>query len=196
MENMIAGFSAGALSTLILHPLDLVKVRFQVNEKTRNQSIVSAIKRIGTIENSSPFSPKRLYRGLSANFMGATASWGLYFAIYERIKSAWLETHPSISFLEYFCFSSLAGSMVVSVTNPIWVVKTRLCVNNVPGSPGYYTGVIDAFSKIYAKEGYRGFYKGFVPGLIGSSHGAIQFMFYEKMKEFYRQRYSKDHPVS
>ena len=28
-ENLVAGFSGGLLSTIILHPLDLVKVRFQ-----------------------------------------------------------------------------------------------------------------------------------------------------------------------
>ena len=28
-ENLVAGFSGGLISTLVLHPLDLVKVRFQ-----------------------------------------------------------------------------------------------------------------------------------------------------------------------
>ena len=31
VDHMIAGCSGGVLSTLVLHPLDLVKIRFQGN---------------------------------------------------------------------------------------------------------------------------------------------------------------------
>ena len=32
MEHLVAGVTGGAASTLILHPLDLVKIRFAVND--------------------------------------------------------------------------------------------------------------------------------------------------------------------
>lgn len=32
MEHLVAGMTGGAASTLILHPLDLVKIRFAVND--------------------------------------------------------------------------------------------------------------------------------------------------------------------
>ena len=46
----------------------------------------------------------------------------------------------------------------------------------------YYRGMVDALVKIYRYEGIRGLYKGFVPGVFGVSHGALQFMAYEEMK--------------
>jgi solute carrier family 25 folate transporter 32 len=46
---------------------------------------------------------------------------------------------------------------------------------------------MDDLSKIYYSEGIRGLYKGFVPGIFGVSHGAIQFMTYEEMKGTYNQ---------
>lgn len=33
-EHLVSGMSAGIISTLVLHPLDLIKIRFQVNEGT------------------------------------------------------------------------------------------------------------------------------------------------------------------
>lgn len=86
-----------------------------------------------------------------------------------------------------------AGILTLTMTNPIWVVKTRLCLQY--GSPvtenalvdRQYKGMLDALIKISKKEGIRGLYKGFVPGIWGVSHGAIQFMAYEELKNSYNQ---------
>lgn len=45
--------------------------------------------------------------------------------------------------------------------------------------------MVDALVKMYRYEGIRGLYKGFVPGIFGVSHGALQFMAYEEMKNRY-----------
>ena len=45
--------------------------------------------------------------------------------------------------------------------------------------------MMDAFRKIFVNEGVAGLYKGFVPGIWGVSHGAIQFMAYEELKSAY-----------
>ena len=45
--------------------------------------------------------------------------------------------------------------------------------------------MIDALRKIYRYEGFPGLYKGFVPGIFGVSHGALQFMAYEELKKYY-----------
>lgn len=85
--------------------------------------------------------------------------------------------------------ASEAGILTLVMTNPIWVIKTRLCLQytNDAKLPDNYNGMIDALVKIYKTEGVRGFYRGFVPGMFGVSHGALQFMTYEEMKNKYNQ---------
>jgi solute carrier family 25 folate transporter 32 len=51
----------------------------------------------------------------------------------------------------------------------------------------FYKYPADAFGSIWRQEGLAGLYKGFVPGLFGVSHGAVQFMAYEELKHVLRQ---------
>lgn len=56
-----------------------------------------------------------------------------------------------------------AGVLTLLMTNPIWVVKTRLCLQyaedvNMAESKRY-RGMTDALKKIYKTEGIRGLYK-------------------------------------
>ena len=53
---------------------------------------------------------------------------------------------------------------------------------------------VDALIKIRRDEGFKGLYKGFVPGIWGVSHGAIQFMAYEELKNAYNVKW-KNQPV-
>ena len=66
--------------------------------------------------------------------------------------------------------ASTAGIVTLAMTNPIWVIKTRLCLQYGldPGSASgttttsrptvHYNGMIDAFKKISKIEGLRGLY--------------------------------------
>lgn len=58
--------------------------------------------------------------------------------------------------------ASEAGILTLLITNPIWVVKTRLCLqydNKVDASNmKYYRGMTDGLLKIYRTEGLRGLY--------------------------------------
>ena len=80
----------------------------------------------------------------------------------------------------------------------LFVIHCRLClqygVTNPPPNTTIYKGFIDALIKIRRDEGFKGLYKGFVPGIWGVSHGAIQFMAYEELKNAYNINY-KNQPV-
>ncbi|KAG0169668.1 hypothetical protein DFQ30_003337 [Apophysomyces sp. BC1015] len=74
-----------------------------------------------------------------------------------------------------------AGAASTSLTNPLWVIKTRFMTQNERTAYRYHN-TIHAFRTIARDEGIRGFYKGLGPSLIGVSHVALQFPMYEKLK--------------
>ena len=82
IRHMMAGISGGVVSTLLLHPLDLLKVRFAVDDgsqgRTKYTSIRSAMSTIVHTEGV-----RGLYRGVTPNVVTAGSSWGSYFLFYQ-----------------------------------------------------------------------------------------------------------------
>lgn len=189
-EHLVAGISGGVTSTLILHPLDLIKIRFAVNDgrttaAPKYRSLTSAFVTIFRQEGL-----RGLYKGVTPNVWGSGSAWGFYFMFYNTIKT-WIQggnTATPLGPTLHMLAASEAGILTLIITNPIWVVKTRLCLQyelEPASSMNAYRGMTDALVKIYRQEGIRGLYRGFVPGMFGVSHGALQFMTYEEMKNSY-----------
>ncbi|KAK9239338.1 mitochondrial carrier domain-containing protein [Lipomyces kononenkoae] len=180
----VAGFTAGCATTLIVHPLDLIKVRLQIDNKNRSHigGILHIVRNLR--ESEAPF--REAYRGLIPNLIGNTVSWGSYFFWYELIKAqiAPVSGNGDLSFTDYMLSAGTSGCLTALLTNPIWVLKTRiLSTNSTVG--GAYKGTLDGLHMIWRYEGLRGFYRGFLPSLIGVGHGAIQLVFYEELKSWY-----------
>lgn len=191
LENLVAGVSGGVLSTVALHPLDLAKIRLAVSDglagRPRYTGLAHCLRSVWTREGV-----RGLYQGVTPNMWGAGASWGLYFFFYNAIKAHKQEgTEGSLSAGQHLVSAAQAGAMTLCVTNPVWVVKTRLVLQYEAGGgtvPRRYHGMVHALVLIAREEGVRGLYRGFVPGLIGTSHGALQFMAYEELKSGYNVR--------
>ncbi|KAK3595657.1 hypothetical protein CHS0354_026875 [Potamilus streckersoni] len=197
-EHLAAGISGGVVATLVLHPLDLVKIRFQVNEGigiTNRPQYKGMLDALRSICRTNGFAG--LYQGVTPNVWGAGSSWGLYFFFYNNIKT-WMQGGDAKYALgpgKHIVAASEAGLLTLILTNPLWVAKTRLCLQyesaGTTSKGVYYNGTVDALLKIYRMEGVRGLYKGFVPGVFGISHGAIQFMIYEEMKNKYNMHFNR-----
>jgi solute carrier family 25 (mitochondrial folate transporter), member 32 len=70
------------------------------------------------------------------------------------------------------------------------VIKTRI-LSTSSNHPGAYSSFADGARQIFRSDGLHGFYRGLVPSLLGVSHGALQFMMYEKLK-ISRRRKQRD----
>mmetsp|Transcript_10676 Transcript_10676/g.21020 ORF Transcript_10676/g.21020 Transcript_10676/m.21020 type:complete len:304 (-) Transcript_10676:415-1326(-) len=191
-----SGLFAGFATTVALHPLDLIKTRFQVDETSQRgtfkerlqarlrgatRAVESTILTTRQIQHEDGF--RGLYRGLVPAVVGSSASWGFYFYFYEQFKglaSQSLAPGERLSPWQYLGTSALAGSLTTLFTNPVWLVKTRLELQT-PGNE-YYRGFTHAFTTIVREEGVMGLYRGIIPALILVSNGGFQFMVYEELK--------------
>jgi len=107
----IAGFCGGAVSTMILLPLDNIKVRLQVNEGTHSKTIspISSVSvtsattanypstnvgnstnRLGAIRMLQGVikheGVRGLYQGMVPAILGSAVCWGGFFYLYENMK--------------------------------------------------------------------------------------------------------------
>lgn len=89
---------------------------------------------------------------------------------------------------DYFIASGAAGMFTQVLTNPVWVLKTRM-LSSDRGAAGAYPSMWAGAAQIWRTEGWRGFYRGLGIGLFGVSHGAVQFAVYDPLKQMYFRRW-------
>ena len=79
-DHAFAGLGAGVVAVLCMHPLDLLKIKFQVaTDRPRGglgKQIWYSLKDIKTEQGW-----RGLYRGVGPNIAGNASSWGLYFLL-------------------------------------------------------------------------------------------------------------------
>ncbi|KAK8619131.1 hypothetical protein V6N13_133098 [Hibiscus sabdariffa] len=183
-ETATAGAVAGFTTVAAMYPLDIVRTRFQVNDgRVINfptyKNTAHAIFTITRLEGL-----RGLYAGFLPAVLGSTVSWGLYFFFYGRAKERYSKNREEkLSSGLHLASAAEAGALVSLCTNPIWLIKTRLQLQNPLNQNRPYAGIYDALRTILREEGWTALYKGLGPGLLMQvSHGAIQFTAYEELR--------------
>ncbi|RBR22117.1 uncharacterized protein FIESC28_04622 [Fusarium coffeatum] len=211
--NAIAGAVGGFTSGVVTCPLDVIKTKLQAQggyaalNKGRHvghpklyNGLIGSGKVILREEGI-----RGLYRGLGPIVMGYLPTWAVWFTVYNKSKG-YISQHYENSHLVNFWSSIIAGASSTIVTNPIWVIKTRLMSQSnirhntqdhhsayypkASGTPTarptlhdwHYKSTLDAARKMYTSEGLISFYSGLTPALLGLTHVAVQFPTYEYLK--------------
>ncbi|XP_074890695.1 solute carrier family 25 member 36-like isoform X2 [Buteo buteo] len=191
------GGTAGAILTC---PLEVVKTRLQSSQLTLRPLCLSEIHLPGMsvrLMNPSPSSPgvlkllrdilekegmRSLFRGLGPNLVGVAPSRAIYFATYsgvkERLNAVLVPESKKVHMLSAAC----AGITSATLTNPIWLVKTRMQLEaRVKGEMA--SNAVQCAMRVYRTEGLRGFYRGITASYAGVSETIIHFVIYEALKQ-------------
>jgi len=194
-HRMVAAAAAAAVSTLAVQPLDVLKTRLQVwslmpYNTNPMQGITSNLKNILVSEGI-----RGLYRGTVPSLISVVPSIAIYFTLYNEFKKGL--NAESGSPLRTTSLQSVAAGLAScctsAVTNPLWVIKTRL--QTQPHSPlqnPKYRNSLDALKAIRREEGIRGLYKGLGASFMHCSQAMIQFPIYEKIKHALCSKYQQD----
>jgi solute carrier family 25 protein 33/36 len=97
------------------------------------------------------------FRGLPPTLVGIIPSRSAYFYVYQRTKKFLSPRLPEGSPGNALVAGFLAGVAGNTLTNPIWMVRTRmqLLIDHNAGQR-QYTGYRDAITTIFTEEGLGG----------------------------------------
>ncbi|NWQ60857.1 S2536 protein, partial [Neopipo cinnamomea] len=197
------GGTAGAILTC---PLEVVKTRLQSSQLAVRPLCLSEVQMPGMsmrLMNPTPPSPgvlkllrailekeglRSLFRGLGPNLAGVAPSRAIYFAVYsgvkERLNAVLVPESKKVHILAAAC----AGMSSATVTNPIWLVKTRMQLE-ARAKGEMASNALQCAMHVYRTEGLRGFYRGVTASYAGVSETIIHFVIYEALKKELRNRH-------
>ena len=140
-----------------VYPLDLARTRITAHTCQREVRLIPTISRIYRVDGV-----KGLYRG----FVVSTVVLGLfragYFGFYDTFK-----TYFGDNLLSKYILSQLVNLASTSYSYPLDTVRKRMMMQSGRGIDNMeYSNAVDCFFKILDKEGFKGFYKGYLTNLF------------------------------
>ncbi|EED17011.1 mitochondrial carrier protein, putative [Talaromyces stipitatus ATCC 10500] len=196
--EILAGASAGGCQVVFTNPLEIVKIRLQVQgelaksvEGTPKRSAMWIVRNLGLVG---------LYKGASACLLRDVPFSAIYFPTYAHLKSDFFGESPThkLGVLQLLTAGAIAGMPAAYLTTPCDVIKTRLQVEARKGETKY-TSLRHCASSIMKEEGFKAFFKGGPARILRSSP---QFGFtlaaYEVLQKLLPMPGSEDHssPIS
>lgn len=189
----IAGGFAGCITRFICQPLDVLKIRFQLQVEPLSQDHMTSKYR--TIMQSTRLVLKE--EGLRAFWKGHNPAqvlsiiYGMsQFSSYEHCNHllrsiSTFEEHQNV---RNFMCGALSGTVATVITLPLDVVRTRL-ISQDPNRG--YKNSVQGLKMIYVQEGVKGMYRGLSPAVfqIAPLTGG-QFMFYNIFGSMFRQYFN------
>jgi solute carrier family 25 folate transporter 32 len=174
--SLLSGAGAGLACTLLCAPLDVAKVRLQIQGSLGihkyGGGTINVLRTIFLEEGL-----RGVFRGVGPAMLTVPLFWGVYWPIYDRTKNVVKEQFPSWSQPWTHLVSAISAGVVGDViTNPFWVTRTRIQTLIMhPESMGISMSTFRMMNTIYRQEGLVALYKGLSASMLGLSHVAIQF---------------------
>ncbi|KAI9374493.1 mitochondrial carrier domain-containing protein [Aspergillus egyptiacus] len=167
-HEILAGGTAGACQVIFTNPLEIVKIRLQVQgeiaksvEGAPRRSALWIVKNLGLVG---------LYKGASACLLRDVPFSAIYFPTYSHLKSDFFgesRTHK-LGVIQLLTAGAIAGMPAAYLTTPCDVIKTRLQVEARKGEKSY-TGLRHCAATIWRDEGFKAFFKGGPARILRSS---------------------------
>ncbi|GEQ71765.1 hypothetical protein JCM33374_g5451 [Metschnikowia sp. JCM 33374] len=176
--EILAGSSAGACQVIFTNPLEIVKIRLQMQGGAPQKQLAPGEipkKRLTAGHIIRQLGLKGLYKGASACLLRDVPFSAIYFPTYANIKYHLFNFDPhdpnkkhSLNTWQLLLSGAMAGAPAAFFTTPADVIKTRLQMEAKKGDVKY-RGILHAFGTILKEEGFTAFFKGSLARVFRSS---------------------------
>lgn len=177
LQDLVCGALAGSSARMMVAPLDVIKIRFQVQSETRGlyryPSVYSAIRSIWAQEGMRAF-----WKGNVPALLMVTPYASVQLATFYQLKQSQAVNLPEPQ--KSLALGAISAACATVFTYPMDLLRTRFAAQT---EPKYYKTIRQALSAIYTSHGLRGFYAGLRPTLIEIvPYIALHFTWYEGLK--------------
>ena len=188
-RHTVAAQLAAGFSTILMYPLDSVKFRIMSQDGTKQHTYHQAGRDFkgmipavyDTYRNEGL---RTLYRGCCLSLFGSVFAWGVYMFLYKYMTAMYSELcEQKRSVLVDYSASLLASTITASVSNPLWLIKTRMQLQDRSAANiTYYKNFFHGIREVVRHEGVRALWKGLLPQMMLSIPNAAYLPLYESMK--------------
>ncbi|KAM3545180.1 Peroxisomal membrane protein PMP47B [Beauveria bassiana] len=195
VTHALAGAGGGILSMILTYPLITLSTRAQVESKKADSKFSDAVQKIIAREGVAG-----LYSGINSALFGISVTNFVYYYWYEWTRSFFEaaavkagRASKKLTTVESMIAGAIAGSATVVLTNPIWVVNTRVTTykHDVDadleaarkGRPAARRpSTLATLMTLLKKEGPQALFSGVMPALVLVINPILQYTLFEQMK--------------
>ena len=166
---VLAGGTAGFAQVVVTNPLEVVKIRLQMQDTYCDVAGCAPDEILGPVDIMRGLGLRGLYKGAGACILRDAPFSALFFPTYAALKAALPDTPLSLLLAGF-----LAGCPAAYLVTPADVLKTRIQLKGNAGK-----GVRQIAAEISATEGNAAFFKGGVQRVLRSApqFGVTLFVF-------------------
>jgi solute carrier family 25 carnitine/acylcarnitine transporter 20/29 len=168
-SNFTSGLIGGFMSTVVVTPIDRIKISYQNNERNFK----------------SLFNPRHLYKGFTPTIFRETPGFGIYFYTYNKLKERFNENESAP---KTFLFGAISGFSAWVFIYPSDLIKTNYQSEHngnrtLPQTIKTIIGTNNPNNSIL--KSFKNLYKGFNLAIMRAMplHGGV-FLGYELAKKY------------
>ncbi|RBR12388.1 uncharacterized protein FIESC28_08648 [Fusarium coffeatum] len=200
VAHALAGAGGGLLSMILTYPLITLSTRAQVESKKAESNFSEAVGNIIAREGISG-----LYAGINSALFGISITNFVYYywyewtrAFFEKAAAKAGRAGSKLTTVESMIAGALAGSATVIITNPIWVVNTRVTTRQQEkkkdveagesSQPAKAPSTIGTLLLLLKNEGPQALFAGVIPALVLVINPILQYTLFEQLKNTVEKR--------
>jgi len=182
-SKLASGGLAGAIANTICYPFDFARTRLASDLNTGQPRFKGIWDCIYTTLRQQGITG--LYTGWAVTCVGAFVYRAGQLGLFKQIQdmNPYQQDRGTAGAISSFLAVTVARSAVMPFNYPFDTVRRRMMLESEKAAADrVYKGSVDCAKQVFAKEGFKGMYKGMVPELFRGVGGSLVVVIYDRIK--------------